>query len=1130
MFTITVTNLYADGSKQPSTKYQIKKSKISIGRDQKNDLVLRQTNVSTKHATLKLTRRGFVLTDNNSTNGVYVNQQRILEPIIVTANDDIRIGGSIIELSGHPSLGEASPQKQSQAAGASKRADSSAQKSGRSIRDAQFANTPRDSATAFPYGGADGASGSGSSPLSMLLAADDAKKIVENFSKSAPIPPKKAPRTPSVATPSASAASNSMANLSFLLDDSPYKNSSSSASNSVASDFPDISQNNPFPQNVSAPPSIAHQAPAPVSNTSSPPLDENAEVIISVELTRIGSPNTNSLDVRKFAQSSVSIGRAPNNTLALQCKRTSGHHAMVEYKNGQLYITDMQSSNGTFVNDDRISSPHIITSNDRICIGSYFMVIDKAIAPQHQIASPEPIPASSETTAAVPFPIPNSQAAPFPVAEPQHQAAPFPVSEPQHQAASFPIPQSQAAPFPVSNQPDAGFHQQQQSSQPVQTPIAAQIDNINQVPVNVLGKIDPSFWTNFHSIFIHLKIAKDTLSETIDRAQDLGVKQRSKVQSFCGAIASVIKEQYSLHPQFAQVEPIQNCIDNCVPKLMTALALAAQHNDLHSFIPNISRALSLLYPFSTQNATHPSGPISLPLLSVFDERLLKQEQEKNQNLAEQRHFQHQTNSSYGLLVSRFTLKVDYHYLKLISAISQAISHIFYFDEELTFKLEIVLDEAFSNIIEHAYEVPSSGYCSISFYTNNSNELNITIDDQGFPIDIQKMNSGAIDGPGHRILKTYCKRVQYVDLGHLGKRLVLSMNLPERFTGVFSSPPPRLDEFIPITSSSKYNVGPATPELAAEIPRCLFRSYEYTYFDARYYQLNPILEAISNGTQISAIALTEKQVGVGHLALALESSASKIGNLEALFVVPQLRTSNMVSKLSTYLLEKAQSMGLCGLTYHASTKHPYEQVAFRGLGAITTGIMLAYFPATDPTISQVRAAAVCSILPLNPIGPSTVFAPDYYASVLQKIYESLNIQRQIATQNVGQETQPEASDIGVFKNQSQLVARLKIRSYGKDCISVIDQQMSNLIIDNYACIHIDVPIIHQASQHIIPQLRSLGFFFGSLIPATDIGDVLRMQFVNQAYLSPNQVSANDATDKLMLDFIFQDRQNSKGHNR
>lgn len=60
----------------------------------------------------------------------------------------------------------------------------------------------------------------------------------------------------------------------------------------------------------------------------------------------------------------VTVGRAKNNDIVLPSSMVSKFHAYFSNKGGQWYLTDSGSSNGTFVNSQRLSKNQAVPVND----------------------------------------------------------------------------------------------------------------------------------------------------------------------------------------------------------------------------------------------------------------------------------------------------------------------------------------------------------------------------------------------------------------------------------------------------------------------------------------------------------------------------------------------------------------------------------------------------------------------------------------------------------------------------------------------------------------------------------------------------------------------------------------------
>jgi len=77
------------------------------------------------------------------------------------------------------------------------------------------------------------------------------------------------------------------------------------------------------------------------------------------------------------AASSLRIGRAPDNDVVMDAPSVSRYHAELAYNGGrQPMITDLGSTNGTFVNGNLLRSPYQLQPTDWVTIGGYLISVD----------------------------------------------------------------------------------------------------------------------------------------------------------------------------------------------------------------------------------------------------------------------------------------------------------------------------------------------------------------------------------------------------------------------------------------------------------------------------------------------------------------------------------------------------------------------------------------------------------------------------------------------------------------------------------------------------------------------------------------------------------------------------------
>lgn len=77
---------------QPSQLFELTDDDLTIGRDITNDVPLNDPEVSRQHARMARTDAGYTIEDLNSTNGTFVNQERVTEPRVLAHGDVIGLG------------------------------------------------------------------------------------------------------------------------------------------------------------------------------------------------------------------------------------------------------------------------------------------------------------------------------------------------------------------------------------------------------------------------------------------------------------------------------------------------------------------------------------------------------------------------------------------------------------------------------------------------------------------------------------------------------------------------------------------------------------------------------------------------------------------------------------------------------------------------------------------------------------------------------------------------------------------------------------------------------------------------------------------------------------------------------
>src|SRR5579862_575101 len=108
-----------------------------------------------------------------------------------------------------------------------------------------------------------------------------------------------------------------------------------------------------------------------------------------------------------FDKNEINVGRVQGNDLMLPKGNVSKRHARLLYRDGRFIVTDLKSTNGTYVNGRKIAQATIVREGDKIYIGDFVLRIESTSsggsgAPAGPGASSDEVPAVdvSDATAA----------------------------------------------------------------------------------------------------------------------------------------------------------------------------------------------------------------------------------------------------------------------------------------------------------------------------------------------------------------------------------------------------------------------------------------------------------------------------------------------------------------------------------------------------------------------------------------------------------------------------------------------------------------------------------------------------------------------------------------------------------
>ncbi|HEY5677966.1 MAG TPA: ATPase, T2SS/T4P/T4SS family, partial [Myxococcales bacterium] len=94
-----------------------------------------------------------------------------------------------------------------------------------------------------------------------------------------------------------------------------------------------------------------------------------------------------------FESREISVGRGEENDICLPRRNISKKHTRIALEDGAVVVRDLESTNGTWVNGNRLEAPQPVLPSDRIVIGDFTLAVEAPGAPapaRREPAAPPP--------------------------------------------------------------------------------------------------------------------------------------------------------------------------------------------------------------------------------------------------------------------------------------------------------------------------------------------------------------------------------------------------------------------------------------------------------------------------------------------------------------------------------------------------------------------------------------------------------------------------------------------------------------------------------------------------------------------------------------------------------------------
>jgi serine/threonine-protein kinase RsbW len=312
-----------------------------------------------------------------------------------------------------------------------------------------------------------------------------------------------------------------------------------------------------------------------------------------------------------------------------------------------------------------------------------------------------------------------------------------------------------------------------------------------------------------------------------------------------------------------------------------------------------------------------------------------------------------------------------------------------------------------------------------------------------------------------------------------------------------------------------------PDGAEGFTRLVRRCYGDSYDAAWVYDPAEVAARLELGTLWSTVGVADDGELVAHVGLARQRPDDDVAESGQAVVDPAYRGHHLFTLLKQRAAARAAERGLFGLYSEATAAHPYSQRANVTLGAVETGLLLGYIPATVEyeaiDAKPHRQSVVLYYLKTNDGHSRPVYAPPRDRAMVETILERAGLRGAVG--NAADEPVAPRTELHVDDRDDHNDRVITVRTVGDDLLERVLTGRDDALARAADCVYVDLPLADPGTQRHGDGLRELGFSFGGIFPnRLHDCDVLRYQYLDRVTLDTSDIALASDHGRELLDYV------------
>lgn len=489
-------------------------------------------------------------------------------------------------------------------------------------------------------------------------------------------------------------------------------------------------------------------------------------------------------------------------------------------------------------------------------------------------------------------------------------------------------------------------------------------------------------------------------------------------------------------------------------------------------------------------------------------------------------------------VLSLSIPADLSYLSLAHNFVREASRKRGFSGDDLYKIELSLEEAITNVIQHAFtEDEKESFQIVCRHVPLG--IEIVIREKGIPFDPRQLpeyrssddaENLSTSGMGIFLMRQSMDEVSFHNLGMEGKETRLVKYLPSKSIEEYLTDDEKKDALSRneepgvIREKISYRVRRMDPHEAIQISRCAYKSHGYTFFDDHIYYPERIIELNNTEQMISAVAVTEDNVFMGHSALVYPCPEARIAELTFIFVNREYRGQGCMARICSHLFECEKKSPLEGIYVYSVTNHEFTQRGMYGFGIQDCGLLLASSPETwifkgiSGTNPQ-RISVALSFKYLADPKPLTLYAPPHHEEMIRYLYGNIGAGCHNYADAPANRKLPDCDteiDTEIFATED--CAEIFIDRYGANTLPEVKKIVRDLCLKQIASIQLFASLEDPCTSFMVREFEGMGFFFAGILPLNTVGDAIVLQYLNNVEIDYDKIVLYTEAAKKIKDYV------------